>query len=258
MNISVTIIGHNEANHLKELIPQLNWADEIVYVDCESEDNSLKLAEKKGCRVFSRPNNTNLNINKSYAIKKAIFEWIFYIDPDERISEQLGQEIKKVIKDTKNSAFKLNRRNHCFGVWLKNGSQYPDVQIRLFRKNSANFANKHVHEKLSVKGEIGILKNDLYHFPYTNISHFLRKFDFYTGIEATYLQNSGIRVTFFNTVKFLLLKPFSRFVRRYLIKGGFKDGFPGFFFATFDALNIVVRYLKLWEYTKISKKLKKS
>ena len=42
MNISVTIIGHNEVNHLKELIPQLNWADEIVYVDCESEDNSLK------------------------------------------------------------------------------------------------------------------------------------------------------------------------------------------------------------------------
>tara|TARA_Y100001970_G_scaffold292063_1_gene431748 strand:- start:1590 stop:2354 length:765 start_codon:yes stop_codon:yes gene_type:complete len=254
MNVSVTIIGHNEVNHLLELLPQLNWADEIVYVDCDSQDNSLNVAKTNGCRVFSRPNNYNLNVNKSYAIEQAINEWIFYIDPDERISEKLGTEIKKVIKNTNNSAFKLNRRNHCFGVWLKNGSQYPDVQIRLFRKNSATFPNKHVHEKLSIKGKLGILENDLHHFPYTDISQFLRKFDFYTEIEASYLQNSGTRVTFFNSIKFLIFKPLTRFVRRYIIKGGFRDGFPGLFFAIFDALNFVVRYLKLWEYTKISKK----
>ena len=254
MNVSVTIIGHNEVNHLLELLPQLNWADEIVYVDCDSQDNSLNVAKTNGCRVFSRPNNYNLNVNKSYAIEQAINEWIFYIDPDERISEKLGTEIKKVIKNTNNSAFKLNRRNHCFGVWLKNGSQYPDVQIRLFRKNSATFPNKHVHEKLSIKGKLGILENDLHHFPYTDISQFLSKFDFYTEIEASYLQNSGTRVTFFNSIKFLIFKPLTRFVRRYIIKGGFRDGFPGLFFAIFDALNFVVRYLKLWEYTKISKK----
>ena len=258
MNVSVTIIGHNEVNHLVELLPQLNWADEIVYVDCESHDNSLNIAKSNGCRVFSRPNNYNLNVNKSYAIEQAIYEWIFYIDPDERISEKLGTEIKKVIKNTNNSAFKLNRRNHCFGVWLKNGSQYPDIQIRLFRKNSATFPNKHVHEKLLIKGKLGILENDLHHFPYTDISQFLRKFDFYTGIEASYLQNSGTRVTFFNSIKFLIFKPLTRFVRRYIIKRGFRDGFPGLFFAIFDALNFVVRYLKLWEYTKISKKIKKT
>jgi len=248
------MIGHNEVDHLRELLPQLLWADEIIYVDCESQDNSIEVAKIHGCRVFSRPNNKNLNVNKSYAIEQANNDWVFYMDPDERVSESLGNEIKQLKKDTINSAFKLNRRNHCFGVWLRYGSQYPDEQVRLFFKKSAKFPKKHVHEKLFVDGKIGKLKNDLHHFPYLNISQFLKKFDFYTGIEASYLKDSGINITIFNTIKFLLLKPLPRFIRRYFLKGGFRDGLPGLFFAIFDALNFVVRYFKLWEYTKNSKK----
>ena len=225
MDISITIIGHNEIDHLKELLPQLFWADEVIYVDCESQDNSLEIAKNHGCIVFSRPNNSNLNVNKSYAIEQASNEWIFYLDPDERIPETLINEIKKLNKDTVNSAYKLNRRNHCFGVWLKYGSQYPDEQIRLFRKNCAKFPKKHVHEKLLVDGEIGYLKNDLHHFPYLNISQFLKKFDFYTEVEANYLLDSGIRITIPNTLKFLMLKPFPRFLRRYFLKRGFLDDY---------------------------------
>ena len=87
MNLSITIIGHNEVDHLRELLPLLKWATEIVYVDCESQDGSLEVARKLGCRVFSQPNNTNLNVNKSYAIEQATGDWIFYLDPDERLPE---------------------------------------------------------------------------------------------------------------------------------------------------------------------------
>ena len=249
MNLSITIIGHNEIEHLRELLPQLKWADEIVYVDCESHDGSLEVVREAGCRVYSRPNNTNLNVNKSYAMEQANGDWVFYVDPDERIPEILVSEIENVIQDTTNSAFKLNRRNHYFGNWLRHGSQYPDSQLRLFRKDSAHFPNRHVHEKLVVEGSIGKLNNDMLHFPYLNISQFLRKFDFYTRVEAGYLQDSGVRITAGNSLRFLVLKPFSRFFRRYFLKGGFRDGLPGLFCAIFDALNFVVRYFKLWELT---------
>lgn len=250
MNLSVTIIGHNEVDHLRELLPQLKWATEIVYVDCESQDDSLEVARDLGCRVFSRPNNTNLNVNKSYAMEQANGDWVFYVDPDERIPEILAAEIEAVIKVTTNAAFKLNRRNHYFGNWLRYGSQYPDTQLRLFRKDSAQFPNQHVHEKLVVEGSIGKLNNDMLHFPYRNISQFLSKFDFYTGVEAGYLRDSGVQITAGNTLRFLVLKPFPRFLRRYLLKGGFRDGLPGLFCAIFDALNFVVRYFKLWEMTR--------
>ena len=249
MNLSITIIGHNEIEHLRELLPQLKWADEIVYVDCESHDGSLEAMREAGCRVYSRPNNTNLNVNKSYAMEQANGDWVFYVDPDERIPEILVSEIEKVIQDTTNSAFKLNRRNHYFGNWLRHGSQYPDTQLRLFRKDSAHFPNRHVHEKLVVEGSIGKLNNDMLHFPYLNISQFLSKFDFYTRVEAGYLRDSGVRITAGNSLRFLVLKPFSRFFRRYFLKGGFRDGLPGLFCAIFDALNFVVRYFKLWELT---------
>ena len=249
MNLSITIIGHNEIEHLRELLPQLKWADEIVYVDCESHDGSLEVVREAGCRIYSRPNNTNLNVNKSYAMEQANGDWVFYVDPDERIPEILVSEIEKVIQDTTNSAFKLNRRNHYFGKWLRHGSQYPDTQLRLFRKDSAHFPNRHVHEKLVVEGSIGKLNNDMLHFPYLNISQFLSKFDFYTRVEAGYLRDSGVRITAGNSLRFLVLKPFSRFFRRYFLKGGFRDGLPGLFCAIFDALNFVVRYFKLWELT---------
>ena len=63
MKLSITIIGHREADHLQELLPQLHWADEVVYVDCESADGSLEIATEQGCRSFSRPNNPNLNVS---------------------------------------------------------------------------------------------------------------------------------------------------------------------------------------------------
>ena len=247
MKISVTIIGHNEVDHLRELLPELQWASEIVYVDCESHDQSLAVAKDNGCKVFSRPNNHNLNINKSYSMEQATGEWLFYIDPDERLPKKLVDEIIDAVKDTPHSAFRLNRRNHYFGHWLRHGSQYPDSQLRLFRKGKASFPNQHVHEKLVVDGSIGKLSNDMLHFTYQNISQFLRKFNFYTGVEAVYLKDAGLEINFLNTLSYTLLKPLTRFIRRYIFKGGFMDGLPGLFCSVFDALNYVVRYFKLWE-----------
>lgn len=248
VSLSITIIGHNEALHLEALLPSLSFAEEIIYVDCESKDDSLKIAEKFGCKTFERSNNRNLNVNKSFAMDQAKGDWIFYLDPDERISEHLIQEVNSTIQsDPSVSAFKLPRKNHYFGYWLQHGSQYPDFQLRLFRRGKAFFPNRHVHEKLQVDGQVGILKNALCHYPYLDISQFLRKFDFYTGVEADYLQEAGVQISPTNHLRFLVLRPISRFVRRYLLKQGFRDGLPGLFCALFDAMNQIVRYLKLWE-----------
>ena len=246
--LTITIIGHNESHHLKELLPQLQWADEIIYVDCESDDESLEVAQQLGCKTFRRPNLSNLNVNKSFAIEQATGDWIFYLDPDERIPEALQQEIQQKIQSPgKVVAFSLNRRNFYFGRWLKHGSQYPDVQLRLFQRGKAFFPNKHVHEKLQVNGPIGKLRHDMLHFPYQSVSQYLQKFNFYTTFEATYLLQQNISPDVVLALRFLIFTPLFRFFRRYVLKGGFLDGLPGFFAALFDALNYVVRYVKLWE-----------
>jgi glycosyltransferase involved in cell wall biosynthesis len=254
--LSLAIIGHNEYDHLQELLPTLKWADEVVYVDCDSADESYPFARESGCKVFHRLNNPNLNINKAFAIDQTSGDWIFYLDPDERISAKLAEEIReKISHPDARVAFCLKRKNHYFGRWLKYGSQYPDVQLRLFQKNSAFFLKEHVHERLQVNGAIGNLQEDLLHFPYLTISQYLYKFDFYTTFEANYLSAKGIEPSFSNACCYLFWKPISRFIRRYFFKLGIKDGWPGLFAALFDSLNFMVRYFKLLEISKEKKEI---
>jgi glycosyltransferase involved in cell wall biosynthesis len=250
-SLAITIIGHNEIEHLRALLPNLGWADELVYVDCESSDGSLEYAKTQHCRVYQRPNNPNLNINKSYAMEQSQADWIFYLDPDERIPEILSQDILRTISSPKDyAAFQLNRRNHYFGRWLRYGSQYPDIQLRLFKRGHGVFPRKHVHEKLQITGKTGHLKEDLLHYPYLSISQYLQKFNFYTSFEAIYLADSGKSPSFILAFRYCFSKPLMRFIRRYFFKLGFRDSWPGLFAALFDALNYVVRYFKLIEHSK--------
>lgn len=249
VRLSFICIGHNEKQHITQLLPNLlQFGDEVVYVDCDSQDDSLKLAEELGCGVFPRPNHENLNVNKSYAIDQTTGEWVFYVDPDERLPEELLQEIRSLVDSHPlENGFQLARRNYFFGKWLKSGGQYPDIQLRLFRKGFGYFPQLHVHEKIQISGKIGRLENDMIHHPYTNISQYLAKFDFYSRFEANFLHRKKVRISWSNHAYYLFYKPISRFFRRFVIKGGFKDGLPGFFAAAFDAAGWIVRYLKLWE-----------
>ncbi len=249
--ISFTCIGHNEVDHLKELLPQLlKLGYEVIYVDCESSDQSFEWAQSIGCKVFRRQNNMNLNVNKSFAMEQATGDWIFYVDPDERFDQSLMDEIQSKIQSTKAVAFKLPRKNHFFGQWLKYGGQYPDYQLRVFARGKASFPNQHVHESLKVDGEIATLINSMNHYPYLSISQFLKKMDFYSSFEAQHLFKKGVKTSPGNAVKYLFLKPKSRILRRYIFKRGFMDGIPGLFAAVFDGIGWMLRYFKLWELEK--------
>ncbi len=99
--ITVSIIGHNEAENLPACLDTVTWADEIVFVDCESNDNSIEIAKKYTSKVFSKPNNRNLNINKQFGLDQCTSDWILYLDPDELIPQETAEWIKKEIQKTR-------------------------------------------------------------------------------------------------------------------------------------------------------------
>lgn len=252
MKLSFVCIGHNEIKHLKELLPELlKISDEVFYLDAESSDGSADYARSIGCVVHVEPNNMNANINRTIAFEKVTGDWIFYVDPDERFPKAIVDELReKVSQDSNVKGFKLPRKNYFFGCWLQYGGQYPDHQIRIFKKGYGIFHNRHVHERLHVNGPIGALKSPMEHYPYEDISQFIRKFDFYCTFEAKYLLKVNTPVNTANNIKFFILKPLNRFFRRYVVKGGFRDGIPGLFACLFDALGWMTRYFKLWEMRK--------
>jgi len=247
-SISISVIGHNEAQNLARCFESLDWADEIVFVDCESEDDSIKIARKYTDKIFSRRNLENLNINKSFGIEQTVSSWVFYLDPDEIIPEETSSWIQEELLNPRYDAYYFPRKNHILGRWLKHGSQYPDYQLRLFKKDKAHFPLKHVHERLQVDGAIGKSIYAILHYPYPDLDIFLKKFNFYTTFEAKFLlENPPSKLS---SVNFVFFKPLCRFLKRYLIKGGFLDGFAGFVTAFFDMINFPVRYFKYIELKK--------
>ncbi len=254
IKLSFSIIAHNEEHNIKRCLESIKWANEIIVVDCESTDNTVKIAKRYTNRIYKRKNLVNLNINKSYAISKSRGEWIFYIDPDEVITPQLKEEILKVInQDTNFDGFKIPRLNYYIFGFLKHGGNYPDYQLRLFRKGKGKFPNKHVHERIVIDGKIGKLKSNMLHFPYTTISEYIKKLDFYTSFYADYWIKNRKNVNSLSLLVNLSYKPIIKFFERYVLKGGFLDGIAGFFAAFSHSTTHIITYFKFYYYYKYYK-----
>lgn len=254
--IAFTLIGHNEAHNLPRTLESVRWADELVYVDCDSSDGSAEVARRYTNKVFHRPNLINLNINKQFAIDQAATDWVFYLDADEVIPPELAAEIRAVIAgDPPENAFKLPRRNHFFGRWVRYGGQYPDTQLRLFRRGTARFPCRHVHERIQVQGAVGTLRQAMDHYTCETVPVALRKMDFNSTFNAQQMARAGLRPTAGLALRFLVAKPLSRFLRRYLLKGGFRDGWPGLVVAGIDSVDFAFRLFKFWDYTRHPERL---
>ncbi len=245
--ISIAMIAHNEESCIKEALTSVEWADQIVVIDCDSDDDTAKIASAAEAEVYHELNRSNLNINKNIAIDKCDGDWILVIDADEVIPYDLAGEIRKVINKSEIDGYLIPRKNFVLGKWLSHGGQYPDYQLRLFRNGKGKFGAKHVHERLSISGQVEKLEHSFHHYPYNSLQQMSLKGIFYYEFEAEYLNSLGKRVSFTSMIIKVGFKPLSRFIRRFIFKGGFIDGVPGLAAAYFDAWNQAMRWFRLWE-----------
>lgn len=237
--ISVSLIGFNEAHNLPRCLASLSWADEVVYVDCGSTDGSAAAAAAAGARVFSRPNNPNLNVNKQFGLEQCAGDWILYLDPDEAVSPELAGELRRAAEAGAHAAYLLPRRNFYFGSWLRRGGKYPDRQLRFFRAGKAAFPCVDVHERLKVDGSVGALRAPLDHYPYNTSAELLRKLDFYAARKAERAAAGRRPLSLARAARRLLVN--------YFLKLGFLDGAPGLASAAADLFSEALAWVKARE-----------
>lgn len=245
ITLSVSIIAHNEAKQLKDCLDSLKGiADEIVVIDCESNDNTKEVAYQYTNNVYSRRNLMNLNVNKQFGIDQCTKDWVLYLDPDEKLSDDLRQNLKKILQLSENKdvcGFSLSRKNYFLGCWLRYGSQYPDRQLRIFRNKKGIFPQRHVHEKIEVDGKVEkIILGDIVHNPYPDVAAMLEKLDFYTSFQSRFLKKSGKNLK----VMPVIAKAAFRFFKRYFLKFGFLDGYRGFIACWYDFATAVITDIK--------------
>jgi len=251
---SVVLTTHNEEKNLARCLNSIkSLADEIIVVDGESIDGTVKLAKELGAKVISTTNKSNFHINKQMSMDAAKGDIVLQLDADEVVDEELTAFIKKVLatssEQVDKNAWWIRRKNFFMGRFFKKGGQYPDPVIRLYRKGRAKLPQKDVHEQMIVDGKVGLAEGHLLHYGNPTFSDYLRKFNTYTSFKSQKLYEEKIQITFINSFNFLFIKPIVTFLSLFVRHKGFVDGVPGCVFSIFSGLHHSVAYLKLWEMT---------
>lgn len=244
MEISAVIITHNEEKNLAGALQSIaGIVSEMIVVDCHSTDNTVKIARKYTERVFER-DWTNFSDQKNFANSKSSFPWILSLDADEKVSPELRKELVELKKtEPECSGFSIPRRVYYLGKWIRHSGWYPDRKIRLFRKDRARWDGEYVHENLALEGKVCRLKGTIHHFTYRNISEHLARINTFSDLGAQKLYAKRKKSRWYH----LFFLPFFRFLRAYLWKLGFLDGFAGLVISVLTGYAVFVRYAKLKE-----------
>lgn len=242
--ITAIIPVGNEIDNIVGAIASVDFADEVLVVDSFSDDGTFEkaqeLADKVLRRKFDYPSR-----QKNWAIAQARYEWILLLDADERIEENLKEEILETLKSPGKDgvvAYWIGRKNHFMGERVRHSGWKNDKVIRLFRKSKCRYNNKRVHEEIIAEGKVLKLQNKLYHNTYITLDKYLEKINRYAWWQARDFDKKTGKLTGFHFV----VKPLWKFFKHYIIQGGFRDGVVGITISYIQGYTVFMRYAKLW------------
>ena len=248
MKISTTIITFNEEQNIKAACESVSWADEIVVVDSESTDSTREIATAEGARVIINPW-PGFAIQKQFAVDHATHDWIFSLDADERVSDELQKSIEMLKQQDESQladGYLVPRRTYYQGKWIRGGGWYPDRQLRLFRKSAGHWKKRHIHESIEMTkgGRIETLEGDLLHYTVRDAAYHHRMIgERYAPLAARQMYDEGRHTS---ALKIATAAP-SAFIRSWILKAGFRDGLAGISIASFAAHHAFLKHLMLWE-----------
>ncbi len=239
--ITALAITYNEEENVKRYVESLSFADEIIFVDSQSTDKTVQIAEQMGVKVIQRKFDDFSN-QRNFAIQQAQNDWILFFDLDEIISSDLEKEIKSTLENPKESvAFYIKRNFYFMGKRIRFGGWQNDKAIRLFNKNQCQYSGL-VHELVQSSGKTSILKNKLNHYSYKNFDNYNDKLNLYSKLQAENLYNLGKKPNLY----LFFIRPTYRFLWQYIFRLGILDGKEGFILAYVHSFSVFKRYLQLW------------
>ena len=246
--ISACITAGNEEAHIRNCLESVMWTDEIVVIDSFSKDKTAEICKEYTNMVYQH--RWLGYIGQKNLIKElASGSWIFFVDADETVSKDLKTEILAEFESGNSNnynGYEFPRMVKYLGRWIKHGDWYPDIKLRLFRKDSGHCTGKEPHDRIHVDGKVKRLKSPLCHFTYNDISDQIATINRFSSISASGNFEDGQRFHYMD----IIFRPVFKFMRSYFIKRGFLDGFPGFIVAISISYSVFIKYAKLWEIEK--------
>ena len=246
MKISAVIIAFNEEAKIADAVRSVQWADEVLVVDSESTDRTREIAESLGARIVIEKWR-GFAAQKQFATDAAVNDLILSLDADERVTEELKNEILAILKaDNVAGGYRIPRLSVYAGLEIRHGGWYPDRQLRLFDRRYARWKQVTIHESVEVTAgtPTGVLKGDLLHFSVDSLrQHAAMIQERYAPLGARTMYEAGRRTSFLK----IAVTPVAAFIGGYFMKLGILDGLPGLMIAYFGAYNVFLKNVLLWE-----------
>jgi glycosyltransferase involved in cell wall biosynthesis len=240
--LSVAIITYNEEDRLPKTLEAIkDLADEIVVVDSGSTDKTVEIARSYGAKVYIN-SFKGYGSQKNYALSKTTHDWVLFLDADEIVSEELKEEIRKILKNPSADGYYIRRKTNYLGKFL-NFVWRNDYVLRLVNKKAKPRWEGEIHEILKVNGKTETLKGVIYHYTYRSLEeHFLKSLK-YARLSAQEYYRKGKKFRYWKA----FINPFWAFVKIYVLQLGFLDGWRGFLIANSYWFNTLLKYAYLWE-----------
>jgi hypothetical protein len=241
--VGCTVVCQDEAEQIACCLESVGWCDEIVVVDGGSRDATIDIARRYTDRVLTNPW-PGYRAQKQFALEASRCEWVLNLDADERVSDELAGEIRRVLAGVSPDVdgFAMPRLVSYLGRWWRRGGWYPRPIVRLVRRTRTQWGGIDPHDRPEVPGAVQRLRAPIFHYTYDDVTDHLRTVGRLTEVGANQVA-PGWRPGFGR----LVLEPGWRFLRAYVLKGGALEGMPGFFVAATDAFYTFLRWARVWD-----------
>jgi len=239
--LSVCVIAQNEQENLPRVLHSVQGiADEIVVVDGGSTDRTQEIALEHGATVFERTF-TNHADQKNYAASLASHDWIFLLDADEELSDELKESVRHwKAQEPQFAVYEMPRLTWYLGAWIHHSRWYPDWQRRIYRRDKASFSGA-IHSALRYDGKIGRMRGNLLHYTIRTFPEHEAKLEKYTTTIAKEMFDQGRRNW---RAPMWLAAPWS-WIHHFFLGAGFLDGYRGALIAQMAARGVRLKFQKL-------------
>lgn len=243
--LSVVIITFNEEKNIGRCIDSVqSIADEVVVLDSFSTDATREICLQKNARFIEHAF-AGYGRQKNIALQQAANDHVLSLDADEALDASLLQSIAKEKQEGfRYDGYTMNRCTNYCGRFIRHGDWYPDKKLRLFNRQKIQWSDDQVHENTVVGAGARLhhLPGDILHFSYTTLEEHINMNNRYSTMSAELYFKKGKRGAWWK----MLVNPAWAFVRGYLIRLGFLDGFQGYVIAKNVAHLTFMKYYKLY------------
>jgi glycosyltransferase involved in cell wall biosynthesis len=247
--ISVVIICKNEEEEIGRCLESLQGVtDDIVVLDNGSTDNTKSIVQQARARLIE-DSWEGFGKTKNKATRLAKYDWVLNLDADESIDEELKQSLLALPLKDESEVFEMRFKNFLGNKHLRFGEWGSDKHIRLFNRSKVTWNEARIHEGLLLTPDTQIKKlpGHVLHYTAKDEAEFADKMLRYALLNAEKYAEQGKKSSWIN----IYGAPFFSFLKHYIFKLGFLDGWAGYVCAKMNAYYTFKKYARLLELKKL-------